>query len=306
MFDLIINPFATILLAFYSLFGDTVLSIIAFTVMIRMALMPLSVKQYNSMKAMQDLQPKVKDLQERYKNDREMLTQKQMELYRDNKINPLAGCLPLFVQLFVMIGLLNAIIATLAANPGQLLAFSDRLLWFKGLVRVLPMDNQFAWLNLAVPDPYLVLPLIVVATTYLQQKLLMPPPPSKKVDNPDDPSAQAAAMTRQMTTIMPIMFGFFALSYSSGLSIYIIAGNIIGILQQAALGRVDFRRLWSGDPLNEDQQAALEKYGRIRLEGISDTRDAETKYTSSQSDSRSKRVGRANARAKRVKIKAKN
>jgi YidC/Oxa1 family membrane protein insertase len=306
MLDLVVNPFTTLLLIFYSLFGNTVLAIVAFTFVIRMATMPLTLKQYRSMKAMQDVQPQLKELQEKYKTDREVLVQKQMELYRENKINPLAGCLPLFVQLPILLGLLRAIIATLAANPGELLSLSGRILWIPELEQLVPMDNKFLWLNLAVPDPYLILPIFVVITTWLQQKLLTPPAPPTKTGDADDPSAQAAAMTRQMTTIMPIMFGFFALTYSSGLSIYFIVSNIIGVVQQAAMGRVDFRRAFGKTPLTDEELAAMEKHGRIRIDGISDTRTAETKFTGSNDEKRSQRLQRAKAKAKRARIDAKN
>jgi YidC/Oxa1 family membrane protein insertase len=305
MLDIIVNPFITLLLLFYGLLGENVfLAIVGFTIAVRMATLPLTLRQQRSMKSMQEVQPQLKELQEKYKNDRETLVQKQMELYRENKINPLAGCLPLIVQMPILIGLWRAIIATLASTPGELLSLSDRIM-LPGLDNLVPMNSHFAWLNLAVPDPYLILPVLVVITTWVQQKLLTPSAPPKKAGSGDDPADQAAAMTRQMTTIMPLMFGFFALTYSSGLSIYFVVSNLIGIAQYSAMGRADFRRLIGKEPVSEEEQERIESGERRRLEGISDTRKAEVKMTTEDertAEKRSLRRNRAKAKANRVKL----
>lgn len=250
MFDIIINPFITILLFLYQLLGgNVVLAIVVFTVLVRLATYPLTLKQQRSAKAMQELQPELKKLQEKYKNDKERLAQAQMELYREYGFNPLASCLPLFIQLPIMIGLYRAIVATLAATPLELLDLSNRL-WVPALSDIVPLQNRFLWLNLAVPDPMYVLPILVVVTTWLQQKLIMPSTPSSSAGEKQD---QAAAMTRQMTTIMPLMFGVFALTYASGLSVYFIASNLIGIVQYALMGKIDVK---SALGIKRDEQPA--------------------------------------------------
>ena len=236
MLDIIINPFITILLFLYKILGgNVVLAIVVFTVLVRLATYPLTMKQQRSTKAMQELQPELKKLQEKYKNDRERLAQAQWELYRQYGVNPLAGCFVLIVQLPILLGLYRAIVATLAATPTQLLNLSGRL-WVTSLSTQVPLQNKFLWLNLAVPDPLYVLPVLVVLTTWLQQKLLMPA--TSNTGSGDKASDQASQMSRQMMMLMPLMFGFFALSFASGLSIYFIASNIIGIGQYAAMGRI--------------------------------------------------------------------
>ena len=241
MLDIIINPFITILLFLYQILGGTVvLAIVVFTILVRVATYPLTIKQQRSTKAMQELQPELKKLQEKYKNERERLAQEQWALYRKHGVNPLAGCLPLLIQLPIMLGLYRAIVATLAATPTQLLDLSGRL-WIPDLSSQVPLDNKFAWLNLAVPDPLYILPILVVITTWLQQKLLMPaaPPSSGGGSRQGD---QAAQISRQMMMIMPLMFGFFSLSFASGLSIYFIASNLIGIAQYGMMGRVNVKQ----------------------------------------------------------------
>lgn len=241
MLDIIVNPFITILLFLYKILGgNVVLAIVVFTILVRLATMPLTLKQQRSTKAMQELQPELKKLQEKYKNDREKTAQAQMELYRQYGVNPLAGCLPLIIQFPILIGLYRAIVVTLAATPLQLLDLSGRL-WVPELSNLVPLQNKFLWLNLAVPDPLYILPILVVATTWLQQKLLMPATPSSS--SGDKSSDQAAQLSRQMMVIMPLMFGIFALSFASGLSIYFIGSNLIGIGQYAMMGKINIKNV---------------------------------------------------------------
>jgi len=246
MWDLILNPFITVLVFLYQLLGqNTVLAIVAFTILIRLLTHPLTLQQQRSTKAQTELQPKLKKLQEKYKNDREKLAQAQMELYREAGINPLGGCLPLLIQFPIMIGLYQAIIQVLGATPLQLLNLSGRIL-VPELYHLIPLSNQFLWMNLAEPDPYYVLPALVLITTWAQQRLLTPPAVA-------DDGGQAAAMTRSMTTVMPIMFFFFSLSFASGLSVYFVVSNVIGIVQYATMGRANLSNL---NPFKRNQDAS--------------------------------------------------
>ncbi len=257
MLDIIINPFITLLLVLYGLLGRNVfLAIVGFTIIVRFALLPLTIKQQRSFKRMQELQPKQRMLQEKYKNDRERLTQEQMALYREHGVNPFAGCLPLLIQLPIFLSLWRAILATLASTPDQLLELQDRIL-IGGLDHLVPLKNTFLWMNLALPDQFYVLPILVVITTYLQQKLIMPVTPSTSSSG-NDAADQAARMSRQMTTFMPLLFGFFALTYSSGLSIYFITSNIVGIIQYAMMGKADFRRLIGREAPKKEEKAVSE------------------------------------------------
>lgn len=260
---LIVDLLSTLLLILYSLLGqNVVLAIVAFTVIVRLSLLPLTIKQQRSMKRMQELSPKLKQLQTKYKDDRETLVQEQMKLYKEHGVNPFAGCLPLLIQLPIFFGLWRAIIATLASSPGQLLELQNHIM-LPGLDHLVPLQNTFLWLNLALPDPYFVLPVIVMVTTYLQQRLIMPVRPKtatqpRKPGQRPDASEQAEQMTRQMTTIMPFFLGFLSLSYSSGLSIYFIVSNLIGIMQYAMMGKADLRRLIG----KESPKAAAEAAAR--------------------------------------------
>lgn len=309
MLDLLINPFSTLLLVYYAVLGQNVfLAIVAFTVTIRLLLLPMTLKQQRSMKAMQEIQPLMREIQDKYKNDMETRNQKIMELYKEHKVNPLVGCLPAFIQIPIFLALWRAIISTLALNPGELIYLSDRII-IPGLDHLVPLHSHFLWMNLAVPDPYLVLPVLVMITTYLQQKLLTPPMPKKKPGSTpaDDPSEQAAQMTRQMTTIMPFMLGYFALAYSSGIAVYFIISNIIGIVQYAAMGKADWRRLIGRETveLSEESEYFEKETGRYRKEGISDTRKSRPQLAANlaEGEKRSQAVNRAMSKAKRARAK---
>jgi YidC/Oxa1 family membrane protein insertase len=252
MWDLILNPFITTLTVLYQvLFHDVVLAIIVFTILIRVLTYPLTAQQQRSMKAQQELQPEIRKLQEKYKNDKEKLNQETMRLYREKGINPLGGCLPLLIQLPILIGLYQAITHALAATPLQLIDLSGRFL-VPGLDHLVPLNNMWLGMDLTQPpgvNPIYAysLPVIVLVTSWLQSKIMTPTAPPSNSDEEDKPN-QAQAMTQSMTTIMPLMFGFFSLQFSVGLSIYFIVSNIIGIVQYAAQGKVDWRSAIPGLP----------------------------------------------------------
>lgn len=257
MWDLILNPFVSILAWLYAALNqDIVLAIVVLTVIIRFLTYPLLAKQQESSRKMQQIQPQLKKLQEKYKNDKEKMSQAQMKLYRENKVNPVGGCFPMVIQFPILIGLYQAIFFALAATPFQLVDLSERLL-IPGLDSLIPLQRmwtpipQFAEILPALdltlaptenPHYSLLLPLLVLVTTWAQQKLTMATTgqkTSKKDDDDEDgkPAGGQAQMMKSMTTIMPIMFGFFSLSFSVGLSIYFVASNLIGIVQYSPQGR---------------------------------------------------------------------
>jgi YidC/Oxa1 family membrane protein insertase len=116
----------------------------------------------------------------------------------------------------------------MAINPLQLFNLSTHLYAFlPQLVSLLPLNNRFLWLDLGHPDPFYILPIVVVLTTYWQQKLMTPP----------STDSQAEAMNRQMALMMPLMFGYFVMVSPSGLGLYWLISNVIGIGQYWLVGR---------------------------------------------------------------------
>ena len=205
-------------------FDNFGLSIIIFTVLIRLIMVPLTVKQSRQMKAMTAIQPKMKELQEKYKGDRQRVSQETMKLYREQGVNPL-GCLgPMFIQLPIWIGLYQAIIQTLPSTPERLADLARHLWsWLPQVHQVIPLDSSFLWLNLAKPDPSpIVMPILVGASMWVMQKMTTMPATSDT----------QASTNRMMLWMMPVMFGFFTLNFPSGLALYWIVSNIIGIAIQ--------------------------------------------------------------------------
>ena len=223
--DFLISPMVNGLLFFYSILGQSFpLAIVVSTILVRLITLPLTLPQQRSSRKMQALAPQLEELKKKHGNDRAKMSQAQMQLYKDNNVSMFGGCVPLILQLFVMIAFYQAITGALAVNPLQLLALAHRAL--PAVAPLIPINNTFLWLNLGQPDQFFVLPILVVATTYLQQKLATPPSV--------DPSA--ASMTKQMNLMMPLMFGLFALQFASGLSIYFIVSNLVGVAQYKLIG----------------------------------------------------------------------
>src|SRR6185295_17245566 len=155
---LILNPMLNSLLFLYSLlFNNFTLTILVFTVLIRLITFPLTYQQQKSTRKLSELQQSDawKKMQEKYGKDKEKLAQEQMKLYQEAGVNPFGSCLPTLIQFPVLIGLYRAITSAMAASPLQLFDLSQHLYSFlPNVSRLIPLDNHFLWLNLGLPDPY--------------------------------------------------------------------------------------------------------------------------------------------------------
>ena len=257
---LIIAPFTNVLLYIYNVTGQNFgIAIILFTILIRVLTHPLMVQQMKGTAGMQQLQtdPRWKEAQEKYKNDREKLAQEQMRLYKELGINPLGSCLPMLIQFPIIIGLYQAIIQSMANTPLDLLKMVRHIYpWVMDPTTIIPLNNTFLWMDLGQPEslkvPFLpfgipILAIIVVITTYMQSKLMTPPS-----TNPNDQTAQ---MTGMMNLYMPFFMGYLALTFASGLSLYFVVSNVIGILQYALLGKANWRNLLPDFGKSADQNS---------------------------------------------------
>jgi YidC/Oxa1 family membrane protein insertase len=221
IFDfLVVNPMSNVLLLIYdALFHNYVLAILVLTIIIRLITLPLTLKQQISSMKMAAMQPQIKAIQEKYKNE----PQKLSEEMRKVGFSPLSGCLPLLIQFPILIGLYNAIRNTLSVSPVSLLELGKHIYSFlPNLSSLVPVDATFLGLfNLGQPDHTYIIPIVVVATTYFSTKLTTPPS--------TDP--QTKQTNQMMSMMMPVMFGFFMLSTPTGLGMYWIVSNLIGIGQ---------------------------------------------------------------------------
>jgi YidC/Oxa1 family membrane protein insertase len=254
---IIVQPMTNILLWIYDALGHAPhtfgLAIILFTLLIRAVTWPLNAAQVKGAQAMQELQSdkEWQDIQKKYAKDKEKLAQEQMRIYKDRGINPFASCLPTLVQLPILFGLYQSISRALSATPLDMLKLARTVYPFQNVENIIPLNSKFLWMDLGRPEgipmpfdvsflPYgfPLLALIVALSTYVQSKLTMPASA--------DPNDQSAMMSKQMSLMMPLMLGWFALNFPSGVAVYFITSNILGIAQYAATGRANWSSLIPG------------------------------------------------------------
>ena len=198
------------------------LTIIVLTIIIRAAMFPLTIKQTRATKAMQSLQPKLAELQKKYAKDKQKLAQEQMKMYKESGMSP-AGCMgPMLIQMPIWIALYWSIMKVLAVTPEDFLGLSQFLYSWPMVYSTLPLMSEFLWLNLAIPDGTLLLPLLVGGTMWLQQKMVTP--------TTAEPAQQA--QSKMMLWMMPIMFAILTMQFPSGLALYWVASNVITIVIQ--------------------------------------------------------------------------
>lgn len=270
IWDLIIlSPMINILIIVSSaLFNNFGLSIIVLTIIVRGVTTPLTLKQLRSTKALQELQPKMAELHQKYGKDKQKLAQEQMRMYKESGVNP-AGCLlPMLIQLPIWISLFQSIIRVLAIVPEDFLKLSGHLYsaWPQ-VFSLVPLNSRFLWLDLAVPDRFLLLPILVGGTMWLQQKMV--------TSKTGDPKQQA--QSQMMLWIMPLMFAFLTLQFPSGLALYWVVSNVISIgMQYFITGG------WGGLVA----QGVAKPMGRDKkyLKRITRVEQKEADYTASESD----------------------
>jgi len=205
------------------LFNSFGLAIITLTIMVNVAMYPLTMKQLKASKAMQLLQPQLSELQKKYGKDKQKLAEEQMRLYKESGMSP-AGCLvPMLVQMPVWLALFWSVMRLVAVIPENLLGLSKYLYSWPVVYSTLPLQNEFLWLNLAEGD--LILAILVGVTMWLQQKMVTPAS--------TDPKQQA--QSRLMLWMMPMMFAFLTLTFPSGLALYWVTSNVIRIILQYLL-----------------------------------------------------------------------
>lgn len=190
-------------------------AIILFTIIIKILLYPLTWKQMKSMRKMSELQPKMKEIQKKYGNDKQKMNQKVMEMYSKEQVNPYAGCLPIVIQLPI----LWAFYQTLFKMPENLnLNGTESSVQFLGF-------NIMATYGFALSYT-LILPIVAAATTYLMTKVST----ATSANNGSTPAA-AEQTQKMMMIFMPFFMAYIVATLPSGLGIYIITMNVMSILQ---------------------------------------------------------------------------
>jgi len=220
--ELIIQqPVINVLIVMSHYLGDSFgMAIIALTIIVNILMLKLTFSQIRSSKAMQDLQPKIAELQKKFGKDKQKLSQEQMKLYKESGVKP-AGCaVTMIIQMPVWIALYQAIMLSLAVAPEGLLNLSKYLYPWPIVYSVLPLNREFLLLDLAQPN--FILAILVGVTMWLQQKMSM-------TISTDPRQAQQSQM---MLWMMPMMFALLALSFPSGLALYWVANSIVRVVLQ--------------------------------------------------------------------------
>jgi YidC/Oxa1 family membrane protein insertase len=228
--QIIISIFTELLITLYSVTGNLGLAIIGFTLLTRAILLPLTLPSLKAQKKMREIQPEVKKLKDKHGANKQAFQAAQLELYKKYNINPLAGCLPQILQLGVLIFLYQALLKFLGTTE----------------INGVTVNPSFLWLNLSVADKLYILPLLTGVTQLILSLMILPggevrdivpnDAKSKKLQTEnkkeEDMAEMAANMQQQMLFIMPVMTGFLALSFPSGLALYWVVTTLFSIGQQ--------------------------------------------------------------------------
>ncbi|MCH7699494.1 MAG: membrane protein insertase YidC [Chloroflexi bacterium] len=250
-------------------FGSFGIAIILFTIIIRLLTWPLTRQQLRASRAMQSTQPQIQAIQKKY-SDPKRRSEETMKVYREAGFSPLGCIWPMLAQFPIMIALFQSIRFTLGSTPESLFGLSQRLYPLDFLRTAVPLDRQFLWMDMGQPDSTLIMAVLVGASTWVQQRMTTPATASA------DPSQQQ--MNNTMMFMMPLMFAFFTLQFPSGLALYWVATNVIGVvLQYFYQGReIDWQRILSFS--NAPAPAAKESKQQDQLEaaeGESENEEAE-------------------------------
>ena len=224
------------LMTFYNWTGNGGVAVIIFTIIARLVLLPLTVRQLQSSRKIQALQPALQELQRKHGKDPQRLQQETMALYKENNANPVTGCLPMVFQLPLFLGIYQAVFHLTSVAPAEYAAANMlTVLQNAGNMGTAiaattlnqpPLSGGFLWLiDLGKTDPYYILPVLSVIFQLIVQLMSTP-----RVQDP-----QQKAMT-QTLLFMPLLFGYIGFTFPSGAVLYWVVGSILSMIQQYVIG----------------------------------------------------------------------
>jgi len=235
--------FANIIVFLYSFTHNYGIAIILMTVIIRVILYPLMQKQMVSMREMQKIQPLMKAVQDKYKNDKERLNKELMALYKEHKVNPMSGCLPLIIQMPILILLFQVLRKfEYLDSAGKI---DGGFLWIPKQVEIIVDGIPKLVAGLAAPEQLIhlpgsgifgiqslgILPFLIGGSMYIQQKMTSTGGATGK------DGGSSAQTQKMMTIMMPLMIGFMSFSLPSGLTLYWFTSTLLGIGQQYLINK---------------------------------------------------------------------
>lgn len=252
-------------------------AIILFTLLVKLITLPLTISQIRGMQAQKDIQPKIQELQKKYKGDREKIAQEQMRLYQEAGVNPLSGCLPMLIQMPVLIGLYSSLVTIghmLKNHPWFWIPDLSFPHYNEGTKWLTASFNSGDYVTIAT---YLILPILLVASQFWMQKTMTPPT--------NDPQAKSM---QQVSLMMTFMFGFFTIQVPAGLTLYWVTSNLLQMLQQWWFTRTG---------LTPKMTPATATAG-IGATSSGDTEDAQSKSDKASNDKASKSSAAKNGTSK--------
>ena len=216
---LLMNPLINSLLLLTNLVGGQFgVAIILFTVILRIVTIPFTLRQLRSTRAMQEMQPRMQEIQKKYK-DPKRRQQETMKLYKETGINPLGCFMPMAIQMLVFIALYRALAVVVGGSPESLVDLSQRLYPWSYLTHSVPLEQSFLWLELGQADGTYILPLMVGVSTYVQTRLFQTPATTP----------QQQQQQQMMTWMMPLVLVWITLALPSGVGVYWVVSNIFSV-----------------------------------------------------------------------------
>ena len=206
-FTFIAKPMFWLLSKFYTMVGNWGWAIVILTILIRLILSPLTYKAMISMNKLKDLAPKMKEIREKYKNDPQKMQAQVMDLYRKHGANPMGGCLPMILQIPVFFAIYRVLLNAIELQGAPWILWID---------------------NLAIKDPYFILPIIMGAAMYIQQRLT--------------PTSFTDPMQEKIMKFLPVIFIFFFMTFPAGLTLYWCVNNIFALIQQIIINKMFKKR----------------------------------------------------------------
>lgn len=264
-------------------FGSYGLSIILFTILIKLLLLPLTIKQYKSSAKMQEIQPLIQEVQRKYKNDREMQSQEMMKIYKEHNFSPSSGCLPTLIQLPILFslyyvirqpltymfnmtkeqieGLVNQL--NMASNGLPQIDMKNMYFQIEAALRSGKLDvvENLGFMNIdlgKIPKlnftedvatylPLLLIPILAVITTYFSSKMVMTRTQNSKNSNNQNQEDMSASMNKSMMFIGPIMTGFISFQAPAALGLYWLTSNVFQIIQQYFINKLIMKKKEDSD-----------------------------------------------------------
>lgn len=233
--------FGHLLKFFYDMSNDYALAIILFTISTKVILLPLTFYQMRSMNAMKAINPKIQEINKKYKGNPQKQSEMLSKLYKENNVSPMSGCLPLLIQLPIIMAMYRVVQDPVQYVFGskELYAMADKgFFWVKSLSvpDVIKLDIPFEVFGTTVISIPFLLPILSAVFTYFQMKMSM----GNSSSSSSSSNETAEKMNNSMMQVMPIMMLVFGVSLPSALILYWVVGTLVQILQQYLIGKYEY------------------------------------------------------------------